>query len=266
MIKTIISSAKSAGEKKILETALKYKIETKGYTCKNYKFDYEKFNLEPVESEKEADFKNIKFSDGLIYICEESFSEDDYFFEIKKFCIKKNIHFFYLDLSAGAIHQLSEKIGNFVLENGISYLMFKTDLYVKPDKTDVIKNIFESVVYLLLMKSNPEKLASPIYFKAPDYLSSSTSVESVVEDLIKTIPLKDRVLISKMDESELSDVLLVLGITILSKYYWPKNNLLLEDCVKISGQKNPEEFEIAEIIIKKLWENLKNTHKMRVLK
>jgi hypothetical protein len=69
-----------------------------------------------------------------------------------------------------------------------------------------------------------------------------------------------------MDESELSDVLLVLGITILSKYYWPKNNLLLEDCVKISGQKNPEEFELAEIIIKKLWEKLKITHKMRVLK
>ncbi|MGE4519614.1 MAG: hypothetical protein AB7E04_08920 [Desulfobacteraceae bacterium] len=266
MITTIICSGRSEAEKSILETALKYKIETKGFSSEISGINYERFALEEVSGEKEADFKNIECADGLIYLSACDLPVDDWYTEIKNHCIEKNVQFCFLDINSGSVHQMSDRLGSFVFENGISCLMFKTDDTVKPDKTDIVKGVFESLLYILLMKTNPEKLASPIHVKAPDYSSSSFSVKSVVEDLMGSLPLKDRVIISNMHESELPDVLLVLGITILSKYYWPKNNVLLDDCMQISGKQNLEEFEIAEIIIKKLWERLKATHRIRILK
>ncbi|MDY0131354.1 MAG: hypothetical protein RBR53_01680 [Desulforegulaceae bacterium] len=266
MIKTIVCSGISESEKKILELALKYKIETKGYCPKNLKFNHEKFGLEKVLDEKDADFKNIKSADGLVYLSETGFPQDDCYMEFKNYCLLDNLPFCFLDISSAHIHKMSDKIGQFVFENGISALMFKTDAGIKSDKTELIQGIFESLIYLLLMKTNPERLISPIRAQVPDYSSSSFSVQSVVEDLLSTLPLRDRVLISKMNETELPDLLLVFGITILSKYYWPKNNFLLNDCIEISGKKNLEEFEIAEVIIKSLWKNLRKTHKIRILK
>ncbi|MDY0360101.1 MAG: hypothetical protein RBR08_01460 [Desulforegulaceae bacterium] len=266
MLKTIICSGISCGEKKILEIAQIYEIETKGCTIKNSLSSPKKFGLEIASSEKDADFKNAELSDGVVCISESAFLESGCLIELKNFCIQKNIHFYFMDISVSSIHSISDKLGNWVFENGITSLMFKTDYTVNPDKSQLIGNIFECLIYILLMKTNPEALAAPIHVKAPDYSSCSYSVDAVVNDLLKTIPLKDRVIISNMPEAELSDVLLVMGITILSKYYWPKNNLLLNDCIKISGKQNLEEFEIAEIIIKKLWENLRITHRIRILK
>ncbi|MCB9481819.1 MAG: hypothetical protein H6681_02655 [Desulfobacteraceae bacterium] len=266
MLTTIICSGISSGEKKILETALKYKIETRGYTTEKSGLNTEKFCLETVDSEKDADFKNAELADGIICLSQTAFLESDSLIDLKNYCLLNNIHFYFQDITSGSIHEISDRIGSFVFENGISSLMFKTDDSIRSGKADLIQAVFESLVYILLMKTNPEALASPIHVKAPDNSSSSASVESVVDDLLETVPLKDRVIISNMSEHELPDVLLVMGITILSKYYWPKNNLLLDDCVKISGRQNLEEFEIAEIIIKMFWKKLKKTHRIRLVK
>jgi len=266
MLTTIICSGVSSGEKKILETALKYKIDIRGYTTAESGLSTETFCLEVACSEKDADFKNTDLADGVICLSQRVFPETDYLIELKNYCLLQNIHFHFMDITAESIHKMSDRLGSWVFENGISSLMFKTDDSITSDKSDLIQGLFESLVYILLMRTNPEALASPIHVKSPDYSSCSFSVESVVADLLQTIPLKDRVIISNMVESELPDVLLVMGITILSKYYWPKNNLLLDDCIKLSGRQNLEEFEIAEIIIKKLWEKLRKTHRLRLLK
>lgn len=267
MITTLVSSGSSLCEVKALEVAAKYKIRTEGFFFnkeKRYK-KTDRFNLKEADDPKNADLNNILSSDGVLWFCDSMLPSDE-FIELKNIGLQNSISFFRVVADENDIFGLSEKIGGWIYENGISSLMVKKDPECCRDISEFVVSLLESVIYVVLLKTDKESLSSPILNKPPDYSSKSYSVRSVIEDLIGTIPLKDRVLIANMKESDLSDLLVNLGITILSKYYWPANNYLREDCEKISGSDDMEEFEIAEVIIEELWKELKSTHKLRIMK
>jgi len=270
MISNIVSGAETESEIKILELARRYKIKTSGYSNQDIftvtgSQSLEKFSIKYVQDEKTADIKNIKNSDGLLYFSSEE-HEDQKYFVLQDYCFNYKIPSKKIILENINVYEISDKICSWINDNGISSLMVKTEKELKKEDRENIISIFESVIYMVLIKTDPSLLSSTIGVKAPDNNSKSHSVNAVVKDLSETVPLKDRVIIANMTEYELPDLYLSLGITVLSKYYWPKNNLLFEECATISCKPDVSEYEIAEIILKKFWENLRNTHKIRVVK
>lgn len=269
MIEKIISSGISKIEAGILKLASKYNIKTFGYTSLTLDNGevpehLKKYSLKHEADESAVMDKNIDLADGVIWISKEEIPPDEYL-NHKFDGIKKGVHFFYVACIDSEIYSVAEKIRNWIIENGIVTLLITDDLKDSSLKSDFAYNLVESVIYMSLMKTEPDKLASPIQVTPPDYKSSSESVSSVVDDLVETLPLKDRVAIGKMKKDELYELFPAIGVTILSKYYWPANNSLKNDCLKISGKEHIKDFDIVEIIITNLWENLKNTHRLRII-
>jgi hypothetical protein len=95
------------------------------------------------------------------------------------------------------------------------------------------------------------------------------TVDNIVNEIISELPLDDRVRAANLDEDGL--VILQLG---LGKYLWhPINNQteifkkeLMADCIKQSGSETLDEAEAATYILREIWNRLRETHRLRVVK
>ena len=93
------------------------------------------------------------------------------------------------------------------------------------------------------------------------------AVEEAVEDLISKLPLKDKINIAKMDAEELSLLHPTLGSYIREKYgLWKVNKALMKSCSSFSNEDNLHPDDASAIIIGELWEALRKTHVIRVIK
>jgi len=95
------------------------------------------------------------------------------------------------------------------------------------------------------------------------------TVDHIVNEIIAEMPLDDRVRTANLDENGL--IALQKG---LGKYLWHLidnqteivNENLLADCIKQSGNETLDEAEAATYILKEIWNRLRKTHKLRVVK
>ena len=94
------------------------------------------------------------------------------------------------------------------------------------------------------------------------------TIEEAVERLIADLPLRDRARIARMDEKELIELhLSSLGLYIRSKFgLWAENKGLLEECRFYTGKDNLHHESASYVIIKELWEKLRETHLLRAVK
>ncbi len=94
------------------------------------------------------------------------------------------------------------------------------------------------------------------------------TIEEAVERLISELPLKDKTEIAKMGEKELIELhLSSLGLYIRTKYGLLSGNKdLLNDCRFYTGKKNLHAKSASYVIIKELWERLRETHLLRIVK
>jgi hypothetical protein len=98
---------------------------------------------------------------------------------------------------------------------------------------------------------------------------NSNTVDQIVNEIIAELPLEDKVRAANLDESGFAALQLELG-----KYVWHLiysqtevvNEELIEDCIKQSGNGTLNEFEAASFILKEIWNRLRETHKLRVVK
>lgn len=93
------------------------------------------------------------------------------------------------------------------------------------------------------------------------------TVDDAVKRLIASMPLKFKVDLSKMDESELSNLHFTFGAFIRNQFrLWSENDGLLNDCRQLSGITFINPDDAAAFIIWELWKRLRKTHKLRVVK
>jgi hypothetical protein len=96
--------------------------------------------------------------------------------------------------------------------------------------------------------------------------SSPAGLDDAVERLLSALPLKERVRISKMKESDLLGLDPPLGRLLRARIrLWLRSDLLLESCRRQSGKDGIEDYEAASVIIRHLWEKLKATHSLRTV-
>ena len=94
----------------------------------------------------------------------------------------------------------------------------------------------------------------------------SEMVDEAVKRLVAELPLKDKTTIANMDEEDLINLHFSLGIGIRNKFLYPENEKLLESCRQAAKDKYMHWDQASTVIIKKLWQVLRKSHKLRVVK
>jgi hypothetical protein len=94
------------------------------------------------------------------------------------------------------------------------------------------------------------------------------TVDAVVDEIIAELTLAERVGTADLDEDEFRVVELTLGKLIrykLDQVDFGVNTELMKDCLAKSGE-SLNEVDAATVIIKELWNRLRKTHRLRVVK
>ena len=94
------------------------------------------------------------------------------------------------------------------------------------------------------------------------------TVDAVVEEIIAELTLAERVGTADLEEKEFRVLELTLGKYIryrLDQLDVGVNKELMEDCLEKSGE-SLNEIDAATVIIKELWNRLRETHRLRAVK
>ncbi len=94
------------------------------------------------------------------------------------------------------------------------------------------------------------------------------TVDIVVEEIIAELTLAERVGTADLDENEFRVVELTLGKLIrykLDQLDVGVNEALRDDCISRSGRSTLDDADAAAVILKEVWDRLKETHRLRVV-
>ena len=95
------------------------------------------------------------------------------------------------------------------------------------------------------------------------------SVDQIVNEIIAEMPLDDRVRTANLDEDGVLVLQLALGKYLrylIDNQSEDVNRKLFKDCIKQSGKETLDEAEAPLYILKELWNRLKETHRLKVVK
>ena len=91
------------------------------------------------------------------------------------------------------------------------------------------------------------------------------TLDEAVKELLSRLPLKDKTLIAKTSEDELTGLHPTLGAYIRESFgLWSRNKLLMQPCRLESGKEISED-EASALIIRELWKRLTGIHKIRLI-
>ena len=92
------------------------------------------------------------------------------------------------------------------------------------------------------------------------------TVDEAVKRLISDLPLKDKTAIANLAENDLATLQFSLGTYIGREFgIWSGNRQLLDSCEITSGDAHLHPDFAPSVIIKELWESLRDTYKLRVV-
>lgn len=132
-----------------------------------------------------------------------------------------------------------------------------------------VKKILETAFYLGFVKTGMHPVVG-----SPDPVGRVSaksdlpqSVEAAVERLKKALPLKDRTLMANMQLSELEQLRSGLGEYVKQNFgLYTGNPNLMESCTHRGTLNHPLPDEACAVILHALWDDLRSTHKLRVIK
>ena len=78
--------------------------------------------------------------------------------------------------------------------------------------------------------------------------------------------LRDRSMLASLSEEDIMPLQLTLGLYINQQMeVWSVNETLKESCIKACREEGLDESNPSMVIIKRIWERLKGTHKLRIV-
>ena len=93
------------------------------------------------------------------------------------------------------------------------------------------------------------------------------TVDEAIDQIISDMTLEERVRMANFDKEELRVINYSLSVFIRNQLFMKDiNKELFGSCRSVSGNKNLNEHTAALIIIERLWEKLRKTYRLRVIK
>lgn len=272
MIKKIVSGGQTGADRAALDFALKYYIAHGGWIIKGRITEDgplpEKYQLQemPTESYSKRTERNVIDSDGTLIISHGELTGGSAY--TRKMSMKHGRPWLHADLNKMPTFQAAIIIESWISENGIEILNVAGPRDSKdPSIYGLVTVILELVLTLRTVKEDRcEPSRDIIATDIPEGIDQPETVDEAVNFLISKLSLKDKSVISKMSQDKLNDLHFSFGLYIKNRLFYPRNDKLLESCRQEAKDKYLHWNQAPTVIIKRLWEALRKSHKLRVVK
>lgn len=265
MIKKIISGGQTGAEQAALDAAIQLQIPHGGWITKGRLTEAgvlpDKYQLKemPTDSYPERAKQNVIDSDGTLIISHGPLTGSSQF--TQNIAIKHNKPYLHIDLNETDAFDAAKHVYNWITANKIEALNVAGSKASKdPYIYQAALHFMEIVLDMRMIdESYPE--ADKTEQIMPD------TVDQAVDILISEMKLREKTAIANMPEAELIYIHLTLGNYIRNKFgLYSGNDALMQACREILGKNKIQEDEASFIIIRDLWQKLRSTHSLRIVK
>ena len=271
MIEKIISSGRPGAATAGLEVAIKLGLAHGGW-CSEGEPVPDKYRLErlPDASYGSVTEKAIGAGQGTLYFMEGETTSLG-FETTKRTALRLNKPLLMLNLARESGFFASRRIAVWIVENRIKVLHVdgEGDDRRSPFVADRVAQILEATFFLAMMETG---ITSPLpsvvnQERMPERESPPETMAAAMHHLEQSLSLKDKATIANMTAGELVSLYVTLGNYINTHFdLFTANTGLLTDCQRRSGRWDLAPKEAAAVIIRALWERLRTTCRIRVVK
>jgi hypothetical protein len=270
MIEKIISGGQTGADQAALDAAINLGIPHGGWIPKGRLTEdgplSDKFNLieMPTESYPERTKKNIRDSDGTLILSRGRLTGGSGFTEEQ--AIKYGKPLLHIDLSSITPFDSAVLINDWIVDYDIKVMNVAGPRAIKDSKIyQSTLDIIKSVLFLCFSENNFMHTARKWDDKEhPSDLPKT--VDEAAIDIIHEMDLRDRSMLANLSEDDLMPLQLTLGMYIKQQMeVWSVNETLKESCVQACREEGLDESNPSMAIIKRVWERLKGTHKLRIV-
>ena len=267
MIKKIISGGQTGAGQAALDAAINLNIPHGGWIPKGRITEKgplpAKYKLQETPSSSYFDQteQNIINSDATLIISHGKLIKGSD--HTLKMAEKHHRPWMHIDLDMTAPLDAALKISSWIIEEKIAVLnVGGASAGEDPQLYEKTKEIVEGVICLTQIQNKGEGLKK---------LSAETMVPKTVADavtrLISKLSLKDKATIANMTADELNSLNITLG-RYISHFFrlLAGNKELIASCRFVSKKDVSNEDEASMVIIRELWEKLRKTHRLKVVK
>jgi len=265
MINKIVSDGRAGINRAALDIAIKFDILYGGWITKARKTEdgnlYKKYKLKEIPASSNLDpiEKNVLASDGTLIICfGESVGNS---IMIKNMAEKYNRPCLLVDLYTANDFFTAQSISAWINEHDIEVLNISgSEQSEDPQVYKTTAKILETVLYLDMMGFS---------MRAADHAQKKwpKSVDDASKFLISRLSLRDKAILANMKQEELSSVHTTLADFINDNFGLREGNEeLIASCRSVAGNNRIQDEDAALIIIRDLWEKLRRTHRLRIVK
>lgn len=272
MIEKIIANGLSAAAVAALDVAIKLGLNYGGW-CKAEDAIEDRYHLERLSGVPDQTLIDnaVGVAQGSVFFVNghsASFEQE----KNKKTAKKINKPFLLMDLVQTYGFIASQRLAGWIEDNQIRIL------HVEGEKEDPhsaetakkVAGILEATFFLTMMETGVTSPLPSIVQKerfSQPLVSQPQTMQAAIEHLEKTLSLKDKATIANMAPEELVSLHFTLGDYINTHFnLFTTNTLLIGDCRQVSGQKALEPKDAAAVIIKQLWQRLRDTCRIRIIK
>lgn len=266
MIEKIISSGQTRVAAVALDVAIKLGLAYGGW-CRAGEPVPDKYRLErlPGASVGEVAEKSVRAGHGSLYFIDG----DKVSLRLettKKIAFRFNKPLLMINLARESGFSASRRTAEWLAGNQIKILHVDGEGVAKPE---MVANMLEATFFLSMMDT---EITSPVHTavqqdRMPEQAVIVETIEAAVDHLEMTMSLKDRATMANMTAGELVSLHFSLGEYINSHFdLFTAGSGLLTDCRRRSGQWDLAPADAAAVIIRALWDRLRGTCRIRIVK
>jgi hypothetical protein len=272
MIEKIVSGGQTGVDRAALDAAITLGIPHGGWLPRGRKTENgplpETYQLKEMDSAtyKDRTLQNVRDSDGTLIIARGPLTGGSAItLKAAKAINKPCLH---INLKNTPAFLATSKIAEWLMDFHIKILNVAGPRASKdPTIYADTKKIVEGVYYLGMVKANMMNSGSLRYVQQEALPNNQpATVAAAVDQLIFNMPLKDRATVANMTEREVLLLDTTLGRYISKKLdMWVTDRAFMASYVHLTG-KAFEKTEASAVILRELWQKLKVTHRLRVVK
>ncbi|WP_319409836.1 YpsA SLOG family protein [uncultured Desulfosarcina sp.] len=271
MIEKIISGGKPGAAAAAVEVAIKLGLAYGGW-CREGEPIPDKYQLErlPHAPNRLVTEKAVEDSHGSLYFTTGE-TASLRLETTQKAAERLNKPLLILDLSIESGFSASRRIAVWLTENRIRVLHVdgEDEGCIVSSVAESVSKILEATFFLSMMETGiTAPLPSVVEHERLHQLENPPeTMEAAVIFLERSLSLKDRATIANLTADELVSLHFTLGSYINSHFdLFTTNTSLLTDCQRRSGQWGLAPKDVAAVVIRALWDRLRATCRIRVIK
>ncbi|MFO7964442.1 MAG: putative molybdenum carrier protein [Desulfobacterales bacterium] len=263
MIEKILTGGREGVEQSALDLAIELNIPHGGWIPVGSKKALpSRYRLREVpEGESGCMKKNIRFSDGTLLFIENQ--SDDAAGSMCRWAGRLKKPFLAITLEGGSRFEVASQICKWMMTYHIKVLNISGETAPNSSICKAAMDILESAIYLCHIEYD-----AALSFELPLTKSDlPDTVARAVTRLVSELPLKDKVVIANMGFSELVLLDATLGKYIRDSFgLRDENPRLMTSCRTVAGDEDLGVENASDVIIQHLWEALKDSHRLRIIK